>query len=495
MKKILFFTALLLCNTAIHAEQVYNWGLLWSGSWEDKTTSETLTNRIESTLHYLPLDLLWRGQILSNDSPWSDSEKTATHYTMGLYHKETGSRLLLGLLSEEGLPARIRSPWIRSPPYTDNHTNTSADLRTAVSSTKEDEVYLRLASPFLEITPNMIVKSFFSAQTETDEFTPALSAGLDFRFPKNTRLMAEMFYTEKTLLSKEPTSWFSDPPPLPERDFRLFAAGLIFKNAYFALSSDFAQSEAFAWGSDIYTSLGISITPHLSVTRIAYPLLISFAADGAGPRFVNRDGVNYTESFRSAAKIEWRDRYNSLLKLDTVLRSDAFGYNFNRSSTGIYYRFPANRDKNFVRISTISLSADRNAVNHLKIHDSYSGHLNININMEQFLLKNPLRIYLSGSIKGLSKPDIDPNPYPIPSDWSWESTAISWEFSWTYGIFQLRSKTGCTIYSEKDEKWDFSVSTSARFKHGRLTIKAASPDFPQKWNWSASWRIEINGNS
>jgi len=487
MKNILFLAALLLCNTAIHAEQVYNWGLLWSGSWEDKTSSDTLTNRVESTLHYLPLDLLWRGQILSNDSPWSDSEKTATHYTMGLYHKETGSRLLLGPLSEEGLPARIRSPWIRSPPYTENHTNTAADLRTAVSSTKEDEVYLRLASPFLEITPNMIVKTFFSAQTEMDEFTPALSAGLDFRFPKNTRLMAEIFYTEKTLPQKELTSWFSNPPPLPQRDFRLLAAGLLFKNAYFTLSSDFAQSEAFSWGSDIYLSLGISITPHLPVTRISYPLLISFAADGAGPRFVNRDGINYTEGFRSAAKIEWRDRYNSMLKLDTVLRSDAFGYNFNRSSTGIYYRFPVKRDNSPVRISTISLSADRNATDHLKIHDSYSGNLNINI--------NPLRIYLAGSFKGFSKPDIDPNPYPILSDWSWEATSISWEFLWTHGIFQLRSKTGCTISAKKDEKWDFSVSTSARFKQGRLTIKAASPDFPLKWNWSASWRIEINGNS
>ena len=502
MKNILFFAAVLLCNAAIaintpcvYAEQVYNWSLLWNGSWEDKTNSDTLANRVETSLHYLLLDLMWRGQILSNDSPWSDSKKTATHYTMGLYHKETGSRFLLGPLNEEGLPARIRSPWIRSPAYTENHTNTAADLRTAVSSTKENEVYLRLASPFLELSPYMIVKTFFSVQTETDEFTPAFSGGLDFRFPKNTRLMAEMFYTEKTLPPIDVTPWFSDLPPLPQRDFKLFAAGILIKNAYFALSSDFAQSEAFSWGSDIYASLGISITPHISITRIAYPLLFSLAADGAGPRFVNRDGINYTEGFRSAGKIEWRDRYNSLLKLDTVLRSDAFSYNFNRSSTSLYYRFPAKKDNSPVRISTISLSADRNAVNYLKIRDSYSWNLGVNINTDQLMQRNPLRIYIAGSIKGLSKPNIDPNPYPIPSEWHWESTMISWEFIWVYGILQLRSKTGCTIYAEKDEKWDFSISTSARFKPGRLTIKAASPDFPHKWNFSASWRLEIHGKT
>ena len=510
MRNLLFLAALLLCNTAINAEQVYNWGLLWSGSWEEKASpsedepalSGTLNNRGETTVHYLPLDLLWRGQILGRrpfnidiDSPWGDPNKVITHYAMGLYHKATGSRLLLGPLDETGLPARIRNPWIRSPAYAENHTNTSADLRTTVSSTREDEVYLYLASPLLELSPSVMLKGFFSAQTETKEQTPAFSGGFDFRFPKNTRLTAELFYTERTLQSKEITPWFSDLPPLPERDFRLFAAGLLFKNAYFSISSDFAQSEAFSWGSGIYANLGISLSPPISVSSRPYPLLISFSADGSGPRYINRDGVNYTEGFRSAAKIEWRDRYNSLLKLDTVLRADAFGYNYNRSSTGIYYRFPSKRNSSPVRISTISLSADRNAVNHLKISDSYSGNIGININMEYFNLKNPLRVYLDGSIKGLSKSDINPNPYPIPAEWNWESTAISWEFIWTHGVFQLRSKTRCTIAAKKDEIWDLSVSASARFKQGRLTIKAASPDFPEKWRWSASWRMEIHGKS
>lgn len=504
MKNISFLAAVLLCGTVIvtnapgaFAEQPYNWNLLWSGSWNESDLTGTLNNRVETVLHYLPLDLLWRGQILGRrpfnlnfNSPWGDPDKVITHYTMGLYHKPTGSRLLSGPLEEAGLPARIRNPWIRSPPYAENRTNTVADLRTTVSSSREDEIYLYLASPLLEISQNVLLKTFFSAQTETDELTPAFSFGLDFRFPKNTRFTAEMFYTERTLQPKEESAWFSDPPPLPERDFRLIAAGLLFKNAYFSVSSDFALSEAFSRGSDIYANLGVSFSP-------IRPLTLSLALDGSGPRFINRDGADYAEGFRSAAKIEWRSAYNSLFKIDSVLRADAFGRTFNRSSTDIYYRFPSSaRDKSPVKISTVSLSADRNAENHLKIRDSYSGGLRLLLNLEKNNLKNPLRINLTGTVNGLSKGDIDVNPFPVPSsDWTWESAAINCEFIWTLGVFQLRSKTGCTINAKKDEKWDFSASASTRFKQGRLTVKTASADFPKKWNFSASWRLEIHGKS
>jgi hypothetical protein len=525
MKIFIFLTAVLFGCTTIFAQETlsedaalpklkplpaYNWGLLWSGSLDEKTSSADdepdlsgmLNNKAETTLHYLPLDLLWRGQILGRypvnldfDSPWGDPDKAITHYTMGLYHKSTLSRFLLGPLDETGLPARIKNLWGRSPPYAENHNNTIADLRTTVSISREDEVYLYLASPFMDFSSNFLFKAFISAQTEIENLTPALSGGLDFRFPNNKRIMAEMFYTERMIAPVELTPWFSNPPPLPERDFRLFAAGLLYKDANISLSSDFAQSETFAWGSDFYANLGVSLSPPLKIGSRAHPLLISFAADGSGPRFVNRDGAHYAEGFRTAAKIEWRDRYNSLLKLDTVLRAETMGQVFNRSSTGIYYRFPAKRDVSLLNISTISLSANRNAVNHLKINDSYSGNLGINLNLKQFALKNPLRIYLAGAINGTSTSDINPNPYPIPSEWNWESAKFSWEFVWTHGILQLRSKTGCAIFAEKDEKWDFSASVSGRFRQGRLTIKAATSDFPKKWNFSASWRLEIHGKT
>jgi hypothetical protein len=512
MKNLSVLAAVLLYGAVVLAAEsapVLNWGLLWSGSWEEKTftfqdepaLSGTLGNRGEVKLHFLPPSLTLRGQVLdkrplnfSLEPPWGDPDKWVTNYQGGLYHKTTGSRLLYGTLDEWGLPARIRNPWIRSPPYAENHKPIIADLKTAASSTKEDEAYLYLSSPLLRLFPDLNLRTFISAQSEVDEFTPAFSGGLDFTFLKTNSLLLETFYTGKTLQPTKPSSWFSDKPPLPQREFRLFAAGLLFTNPDFSVSSDFALSETFAVGKDFYANLGVSWSPSLPFGFKSRPLLISLSADGAGDRFVYRDGVNHGEGFRSAAKIEWKGRNSSLIKINTVLRASAFGEDFNRSSSGFYWRFPSSAAirNNTLRLTRISLSMDRNAVNPLKISDSFSGNLGISLNMRQIGIKNPLGINFSGSVKGQAGENDIVSPFPVLNeDWSWKTADVDCEFLWSIGIFQFKTKAGCTFYPEKDEKWDFSLNTSVRFKYGRLSFKVSSPDFPEKWNWTASWRMEM----
>jgi hypothetical protein len=518
MKNISFWAVAFLCGTVLFAETakadgmdatLLNWSFLWSGSWEEKTftfqdepeLSGTLNNRGELKLHFLQPNLTLRGQVLdkrplnfSLEPPWGNPDKWVTNYTGGLYHKTTGSRLLYGTLDEWGLPARIRNPWIRSPPYAENHKPVITDLKTAASSTKEDEAYLYLSSQSLEIFPDIKLRGFASAQSEIDEFTPALSGGLDFSFPKNTGLLLETFYTDKTLQPTKPSTWFSDTPPLPQREFRLFAAGLLFTNPDFSLSSDFALSETFAVGKDIYANLGISLSPSLPFGYKARPLLISLSADSAGERFVYRDGVNHGEGFRSAAKIEWKGRYSSLIRINTVLRGPGFNGDFNRSSSDFYWRFPSSAAirNNAIRLTRISLSADRNAVNPSKINDSFSGNIGISLNMRKIGIKNPLGINFSGSIKGLAESNGGISPFPVlDEDWSWQTADINCEFLWSIVVFQFRAKTGYTFFPEKDEKWDFSLNTSMRFKQGRLSFKAVSTDFSEKWNWTLSWRMEL----
>jgi len=512
MKNLSVLAAVLLCGGVVLAAEsapVLDLSLLWSGSWEEKTFTfqdepaflGTLGNRGEVKLHFLPPNLTLRGQILdrhpldfSLEPPWGDPDKGVTNYTGGLYHKPTGSRLLYGTLDEWGLPARIRNPWIRSPPYAENHKPVIADLKTAASSTKEDEAYLYLSSPLFQLFPDVNLRTFISAQSEVSEFTPAFSGGLDFTFKKTNNLLLETFYTGKTLSPSKPNTWFSDTPPLPEREFRLFAAGLLFTNPDFSVSSDFAFSETFAVGKDIYANLGISCSPSLPFGYKSRPLLISLSVDGAGERFICRDGVNHGEGFRGAAKIEWKGKNSSLIRINTVLRGPGFGEDFNRSSSGFYWRFPSSAAirNNTLRLTRISLSMDRNAVNPLKINDSFSGNLGISLNMRQIGIKNPLGINFSGSIKGLAGTNGDISPFPVLNkDWSWETADVNCEFIWSAGVFQFRSKAGCTFFPEKDEKWDLSFSTTIRSKIGRLTFKASSPDFPEKWNWIVSWRTEM----
>jgi len=557
MKYLLFLLAIFINGMAVGqtygqqitelpmaASPLFKWSLLWSGSWEEKTSTSlfddtlagTLHNRGELKLHLVQPGLLLRIQVLgrhpldsSLEPPWGDPEKMITHYMGGLYHKPTGSRLLYGVIDEYGLSARIRNPWIRSPPYTENHKPLMADLKTAASSTKEDEIYMYLSSPYLNAAPNMKLRGFISAQSEADYQSPeagqAMSGGLDFSFAKKTALLLEMFYTGKTLPPSRAGTWFSNPPKLTEREFHLYAGGLLFTCPAFSISSDYAVSETFAWGEDIYCNLGITITPLLPVGNRARPLAVSFAADSAGERFVNRDGVNISEGFRGAAKIELKGRYNSLIRLDSVLRAPAFGEDFNRSSTGFYWRFPAvpaNRIQNIfpVRLTRLSFSADRNAANLLKISDSFSGSIGLNIYMPAIInsgekpkrATSPLGITFSAAIKGISSADEKITFYPIPDEsWNHDSTSLGCELFWSPrfqrngmrsipGNLQFRSKVGVTVYPEKpdsvpldlisEEKWDLSFSTAIRFKQGRFSLKIASPDFPEKWYWTFTWRLE-----
>jgi len=532
MKKLTFLIAAFVCGMAAFGQTSapeklpINWSLLWTGQWDESTSDSlfnvplegTLHNRGEMKLHWIPLGLTLRAQVLDRRKmdfeyppPWNDPDKTISHFMGGLYHKQTGSRLLFGVLDEWGLSARIRNPWIRSPPYTENHKPLMADLKTAASSTKEDEAYLYLSTPYLLLKPDTKLRGFVSAQTSDfwseskslQDVNPAFGGGLDIIIAKKTNLLLETFYTGKTLPVTKVNTWFSNPQPLPEREFHLYAAGFLFSNPAFSISSDLAYSETFAWGEDIYGNLGITLTPLLPFGYRARPVAISMAVDGSGERFVNRDGVNLSEGFRGAAKIEWKARYNSLLRVNSVLRGNGLGEEFNRSSTGFYYRFPAvpaSRINNVfpIRLTRISLSADRNAVNPLKINDSYSGTIGLNINLNQIKIKDPLGIAFSGTIKGLTETNNNPSLYPISvfinNDETWEknSTAVNCELFWSPLKFQFRSRVGLTTFVENEDKWDFSFSTAIRFKQGRLSLKAASPDFPDKWYWTISWRLEKN---
>jgi hypothetical protein len=243
----------------------------------------------------------------------------------------------------------------------------------------------------------------------------------------------------------------------------------------------------------------------------AGPWSISLAADGAGERFTGRDGGNPGAGLRAAGKFEWKGTRSSLFKLDTTVRGPGLDENFNRSSSGVYYRFPApaavRADTGAaafpLRVSRISFGADRNAANPRKVLDSIDGTLGLSLNLPAVPLPgfsqrtggsvkgSPLGISLSTLLKGQSSIDEVPLPYPVPqSPWTFDSVRVGYELSWSPGIFQFKTKLGYTAAEKKEEKWDTSLAAAIRFKAGRLGIKAGSNDFPDKWNWSISWRLE-----
>jgi len=460
-------------TTVKPAVKLFNWSLTWNGSWEKtslKLLNRTFHNQAELNLNILPAEILLSARFLDRrtfdfelEEPLTNPLREATNITGGLYHLSSGSKAVYGVLDEWGLPARIRNPWIRSPPYPENHWASSADMESEASSTKNDEMYLFLSTPMLSLSQNFGIKGFASAQMEIESGTMAFLGGLNLSIKRKTDVLLEAFYTERTLAPKTISTWFGYPPPLPQRESALYAAAFHVKSPWFSISSDLAVSETFAWGTDIYANMGMTLSLR--------PIYISIAADGAGERFVYRDKAHRDERFRGAAKIEWMGRYNSLFSIDSVLQSPAFGEPFYTGSVRLYYR-PANRrDESIFRLTRISVSADNIGEN-----EKISGFIGFGIGVRKSGLSNPLRINLSGS-------------------WEEGTTAGALEFIMTYKGFQLRTKAGITHFTEKDDKFNLSASTSIRFKRGRLSLRAESPDFPERWNWSISWRMEIFGKS
>jgi hypothetical protein len=152
------------------------------------------------------------------------------------------------------------------------------------------------------------------------------------------------------------------------------------------------------------------------------------------------------------------------------------GEDIDRGFAGFFYRAPSrNSGSSPLRLTRFSFTADINAVNPQKIGEELSGNLGISVFWPQMKKTGPLGINFSGFVKGLS---------------TFEKAGGAFELGFSPRNYQFNSKLGYTAYAKKDEIWDFSLSAAVRFRNGRLSLKAASPNFPEKWVWTVSWRLE-----
>jgi hypothetical protein len=274
---------------------LFGWTLLWAGFREGKTPAApgNLVNRGDLRLSLPRYGLILRTQLVDkrpgdfSSLPWKDPEAGNTVFSGGFYHRATGSRVLYGIIDEWGLPARLRNPWIRAVPFPEYHQPSAADLKNEASSTAKPEAYLYLGSPQLG---SLRLSGFARIDGERN---PGIGGGLELRPARKTDLRLEGYFTGRTLPPRKADTWFSADPPLPERDFRLYGLGFLAGFPFLVLSGDGAVSETFAFGRDLYANIGLRAGDK--------PWRLSLAADGAGKRYVGRDGSAPGPGFRGAA--------------------------------------------------------------------------------------------------------------------------------------------------------------------------------------------------
>jgi len=497
------FSLLLLVLTAFSAfgkdiaeKPLFIWDLLYTGYYysgmknadedfsspEDLFSGGTLYNRLNLSVGVPKLDLSLR--LLATDKRLvplvDDDQKAGFNPGFGIYHPESGSRLLYGVLSEYGLSARINNVWLRGIPFMETRNPSTRDLKVEPSAKDESETYLYLSLP-RSILPGY---EAFAAAAIDSELNLTFSGGVGMEKNKK-EIRLEGFYTGKKLPQRKASSWFSASPPLPERDFNIYALGFIFNSPVLAFATDWAWSQTYAWGTGLYGNFALRYENK--------PWRFSLAGDGAEGRFADRSGATAGRGFRLAAKGERRWPRSGLLRFSGDIRSAGLGESFSRGSAAIYYRpsAPSAAEKrnspSLFRFTRASLSIGRDARKPKKTADSISALAGFNI--------GPFTGAFSFSFHSLSFLG-EESLFQFPVFENFDSFKVSGELGWKppklrIGAIDLKARLGCTIKAEKDPIWELSLNGSIKpAKWGRIGLKIASTDFPDKWNFTLSWRFE-----
>jgi hypothetical protein len=369
----------------------------------------------------------------------------------------------------------------------------SRDLKTEPSAKDNPESYLQLALP-REWLPGF--SAFASAALPSgEELNPAFGGGLGFK-KSGYDMRLEGLYTRKELSPRQASTWFSSAPPLPKRDFHIYALGAFLNSPVAGFAADWAYSETFAWGSGAYANASIRLGNK--------PWRFSLAGDGVRGRFADRSGAATHEGFRVAAKGERFRPRSGLLRLQTTLRSsdtlDSSGPgSFDRGNLSLYFRpsaptAAAKRNNPFrIRFSRASLSLSRDARNPEKTADSLDAGAAFSF--------GPLSTVFSGSLD--SKTNLEgPSIFQPALFENFEAFKVSGELGWKPPVllmgkskqraaFDFKTRLGYTLRAEKDNIWELSFNSSLKTgKWGRVGLRIASTDFPEKWNYTLSWRFE-----
>jgi hypothetical protein len=226
------------------------------------------------------------------------------------------------------------------------------------------------------------------------------------------------------------------------------------------------------------------------------PWRFSVAGDGAGVRFADRSGSMAGSGFRLASKMERFWPRSGFLRFQGTIYSHGPEEDFDRGSFSVYFRpsapTAAERRNNprFFRFSRASVSFGRDARTPEKTADSLDA-------LTAFIL-GPFSAVFSFALDNLSRLDEagkSPPLFRLPLFETFGSFKVSAELGWKPGIFDLGARLGYTIMAEKENLWSLSLNCAVRpGKWGRLGLKIASSDFPKKWEYTVSWRLEGKGD-
>jgi hypothetical protein len=481
-KRLIYVGVLSIATVHAGAASLPSWfspTLLWAGSYhgdEDLVNRADVKFRLNFTKVSPWLDFSVRTQLLDarpSDDVFSDG---VTVLGTGVYHNPTGSRILYGPLDIGGLSARIRNIYRHGAPFVTAHSGHTADLKTDPGASPTNAFAARL------VAPPLWGWQMSTAFTAEDEYTRnGFFLGAERTLNSRIKAAAEFYFQGATLPVRKASAWFSEKPPLPERDTRIYAGTVRILSPLVSAAADLAYSETFAFGRGMYGNLGLQFGNR--------PWRISLAVDTVTPRFVDSTGAIPGQGLRIGGKIERFMPRGELWRIATTLRGYGPDDNetFTHSSSSLYYHFPA--VKSMFSLSQVSLSASRNATVRTKILDSW--HFNIGINAGRVRTKTSCT---------LDEYTHDDTPSPFPDRecryviYGWridEEVVVSLNFLTLTATLGYHKKLDAATARWNDAEIPFSLSAQFHNAPGRVTVKFACSDFPQGWQLGVSWRFSL----
>jgi hypothetical protein len=304
---------------------------------------------------------------------------------------------------------------------------------------------------------------------------PVVTAGGEYHWGKNF-LRAEGLYTTRTLPPRDASAWFSTSPSLPQRDTRLAGGGVSFSAQHFGFAADLIRSETFAFGRDWYSSFALRLGNK--------PWRFLTAFDGAGSRYVDPNGAVPGVGSRSAFRLERSGKGASLFRVGTLFRGPGPGETaglqdwgsaaftkIDRHTLDAYYRFPAKKKQSGLRPLRFSLSWAEDRRDQSAVLDTYK----------------------ASAAVGVWAVQAESEGYLSLTEEKRHGYRLSEGLAYSRGIFKAAAKVGYSSVLKKEEwvgAWNTSASTSLRWKGNRLTIKAATVDFPRNWSYTVSWTLQ-----
>jgi len=399
--------------------------------------------------------------------PLDAPEAVETGFSVQLRHIPTNSKVLYGALEERGLPARVTNPLRKGLPYFENRTATDAQIDSDASADSSGEWYLRLG------TPQASPVAAYGAVFDTEALQPSFTAGAAFGLPGKPSLAFDAYYGPAALPPRDADTWFSDYPPLPERDLQFSAASISARMPKLSLAADWALSSPRFQENGAYGNAAIELGDR--------PFRLSIAADRVWGPFSSREGYESADALRSGIRLDYRWARGGRLRWEAerVSKEDSSL----SLEEGCSLLFPRQREIFFIVPLSLAVSASRKL-----LEDAVSDTAGLEGAFDLFRLR--FRAALSLGFETILTDEGSAAPI---QPFSGPETALerrSADLSLTFRIGPVSLKGTAAFDAERDSvpAWKASAQAAALFKAGQARIKGELENGGKTWTWTFSWR-------